>query len=169
MFGSGSLHLGAVTAAVPVKPFPLTTWVTRPCVQRGMACPWSPSSAVLSLFSGTCTSPTCRRELPRLSVQPWMAQRGKCFSQLAWSDRWRWWSTTNLESFSGWTQIWSALRAVTCQVCAMKLNICSTVSAWTGHRSLFDAEPGDFHLHRCQFCVGSHRQQLLVGSHLWSN
>lgn len=47
------------------------------------ACPWSSHSVVLSLFSGTCTSPTCRKEPPRLSVQPWMAQREKCFSQLA--------------------------------------------------------------------------------------
>lgn len=46
MFGSGSLHLGAVTTAMPVKPFPFTTWVARHCAQRGIPCPWS------SQFSG---------------------------------------------------------------------------------------------------------------------
>lgn len=51
MFGSGSLHLGAVTPAMPVKPFPLTAWVTRPCVQRRIAPPWSsPFSGAVSVL-----------------------------------------------------------------------------------------------------------------------
>lgn len=146
-------------------PFPWGSSQFITCVQRCLPPFWSSQLSSRWL----CPQVHVLHQHARASSQDWACSPWRHRERSAFYN---WVDPTS--STGDWQQTWKAFLGGCRSEAHRKLwlvryvlNIWSRARACIGHHSLFDADPSNFCLHCCQLCVGSHRQQLLVGSRLW--